>query len=92
MNIETKTEIAIAKLRIAWRQAKSKAAKDRITFVAKTLKQSISGALIPLSYEAGKQGSRDAVIQPNESSEAVMPNFTDESWYNIRLFNDSLRS
>ena len=84
MNIETKTEIAIKKLRIAWKQAKSKAAKDRITFVAKTLKQSITGALIPLTYGSVKQGNSETV--------SVMPNFTDEQWYNSMVYNQSLRS
>ena len=86
MNIENKIEISLAKLRVAWKQAKSKAAKDRITFVAKTLKQGISGSLIPKTWT---QSDNVSVKQPNES---VMPNFTDESWYNIALYNNSLRS
>jgi hypothetical protein len=91
MNIENKIEISLAKLRVAWKQAKSKAAKDRITFVARTLKQGISGSLIPLTMkiDSNRNFAAPIVKQPNESE---MPNFTDESWYNIRLFNDSLRS
>ena len=56
---EKRIEISLAKLRKLWLRTKTAKGKAAILFTANTLKQGISGALIPLTL---KQGHKDSVI------------------------------
>lgn len=71
---EKQIEIALAKLRKLYKSTKTIKGREAIAFTAKTLKQGISGALIPLSYN-----------QPNECcNDSVIKNYTDAELHDIK--------
>jgi len=77
---EKQIEIALAKLRKVWKQTKTKVGKDRILFIAKTLKQGISGALIPLTMK------NDYETVNREFNAEVFTNSTDAVDSGIQYF------